>query len=93
MTHRKNDSVTIAATKSCLSRSTGYHIEADPTLPSQTNMLRGSRRPDPLAGIFDKKVVLILEKTPRFDRLSYSMSCCTTIRYSTLAYAEPWSGA
>ena len=46
MTHRKNDSVTIAAAKASLSRSTGYRIEADPTLPSQTNLPRGSRRPD-----------------------------------------------
>jgi len=65
MTYRKNDSVTIAAAKASLSRSTGYRIEADPTLPSQTNLPRGSRRPDPLAGIFDKEVVPILEKTPQ----------------------------
>ncbi len=64
MTHRKNDSVTIAAAKASLSRSTGYRIEADPALPSQTNLSRGSRRPDTLAGIFDEEVVPMLEKTP-----------------------------
>lgn len=64
MTYRRNDSVTIAAARASLSRATGYRIEADPTLPSQTKKARGSRRPDPLCGIFDEEVVPILEKTP-----------------------------
>lgn len=64
MTYRKNDSVTVAAAKASLSRATGYRIEADSTLPSQTNKPRGSRRPDPLAGIFDEQVVPTLEKSP-----------------------------
>lgn len=64
MTYRQNDSVTVAAAKASLSRATGYRIEADSTLPSQTNAPRGSRRPDPLAGIFDEEVVPILQSTP-----------------------------
>ncbi len=64
MTYRKNDSVSVAAAKASISRATGYRIEADPTLLSQTNTPRGSRRPDPLDGIFEEEVVPILEKTP-----------------------------
>jgi len=64
MTYRKNDSVTVAAAKASISRATGYRIEADPMLPSQADKPRGSRRPDPLAGIFDEEVVPILKKTP-----------------------------
>lgn len=64
MTYRKNDTVTVAAAKASLSRATGYRIEAKPTPPSQVNTPRGSRRPDPLAGIFDEQVVPILEQAP-----------------------------
>jgi hypothetical protein len=64
MTYRKNDTVTVAAAKASFSRATGYRIEANPTPPSQVNTPRGSRRPDPLAGIFDEEVVPILEKAP-----------------------------
>ncbi len=70
MTHRKNDSVTVAAAKAALSRATGYRIEADPILPSQANLPRGSRRADPLAGIFNEEVVPILEKTPDIRPIS-----------------------
>ena len=64
MTYRQKDSVTVAAAKASISRATGYRIENDSTLPSQVNLPRGSRRADPLAGIFDQDVVPILEKTP-----------------------------
>jgi len=64
MTYRQKDSVTVAAAKASISRATGYRIENNPTLPSQANLPRGSRRPDPLAGIFDQDVVPILLKTP-----------------------------
>lgn len=64
MTYRKNDTVTVAAAKASLSRATGYRIEANPIPPSQANAPRGSRRPDPLAGIFDEEVVPILEQAP-----------------------------
>ena len=64
MTYRQKDSVTVAAAKASISRATGYRIENNPKLPSQANLPRGSRRPDPLAGIFDQDVVPILLKTP-----------------------------
>lgn len=64
MSYRKNDSVTVAAAKASISRATGYRIEANSVRPSQSTKSRGSRRPDPLAGIFDEEVVPILEKTP-----------------------------
>ena len=42
-----------------------YRIESDPRLPSQKPTVRGRRRPDPLAGIFDQEVIPLLKRTPQ----------------------------
>ena len=64
MTFRHNDSVPLAAAKASMSTSTGYRIERDPRLPSHKQMPRGRRRSDPLAGIFDEKVIPMLIAEP-----------------------------
>ena len=64
MTLRKTHPVPVAAAKAGMSRSTGYRLQADPTLPSQKKKPRGRRRPDPLADIFDTVVVPMLQSWP-----------------------------
>ena len=53
-----------AAAKAGLSITTGARIEADPRLPSQTRTLRGRRRPDPLAAIWDSEIIPLLQAAP-----------------------------
>ena len=53
-----------AAAKAGLSTTTGARIDADPRLPSQVQMPRGRRRPDPLAAIWDSEIVPMLETAP-----------------------------
>ena len=64
MKFRQIDSPPIAAAKSSFSASTAYRIEHDPRLPSQKEDVRGRRRPDPLADVFDAEVVPMLKATP-----------------------------
>ena len=64
MTLNKTHPVPVAAAKSGISSATGYRIKSDPVLPSQKKKARGRRRPDPLAAIFDKEVVPMLQQTP-----------------------------
>ncbi len=64
MTHRKTNSVTVASAKAGFSTATGYRVQADPRLPSQTKKERSGRRPDPLDGIFESDVVPLLEASP-----------------------------
>ena len=64
MRHRKNHSTEVAAAKAGFSAATGYRINKDPRLPSRKKAVRGRRRPDPLAGIFDSDVVPLLEANP-----------------------------
>ena len=61
MNHRKTLSTETAAAKAGFSAATGYRIQRDPRPPSQKRAPRGRRRPDPLAGIFDKDVVPMLQ--------------------------------
>ena len=49
-----------AAAKTGFSRSTGFRISKDPQSETK-NKPQGSRRPDPLDGIFDSRVVPILK--------------------------------
>ena len=63
MTLKKTDTIEVAAAKAGFSRATGYRLAADPR-PSPEKKLRGRRRPDPLADIFETEVVLILESSP-----------------------------
>ena len=67
MSLRTAHSATVAAAKAGIGRSSAFRIEADPTLPSQRPTAatpRASRRPDPLAGLFDTEVVPILREAP-----------------------------
>ena len=63
MTHKKTDTIEVAAAKAGFSRATGYRLAADPP-PAREKKPRGRRRPDPLADIFDTAVVPILEENP-----------------------------
>ena len=59
----------MAAAKAAISTATGYRIETDPRLhaplrlPSQRTV-RGRRRPDPLAGIFEQEYLRLLQREP-----------------------------
>src|SRR5712672_3837411 len=64
MTLRKTHDATVAACKSSFSRASGYRIEDDPRLPSQKKALRGRRRPDPLATLWDEEIVPMLKAAP-----------------------------
>ena len=64
MKSRQTSAPAIAAAKAGFSRATSYRIEADPRLPSQKEAPRGRRRPDPLADLWDAKVLPILKAAP-----------------------------
>ena len=64
MTLRLSHTIPVAAAKAGISQTTGYRLQADPTLPSQKKAPRGRRRPDPLADIFDSEVVPLLQSSP-----------------------------
>ena len=64
MKQKKIHPTDVAAAKAGFSRATGIRINRNPTFPSQKKTLRGRRRPDPLANIFDAEVVPILENSP-----------------------------
>ena len=64
MKNRQNHSVTVAAARTGIGRTTAYRLEQDPAPPSQKKTPRGRRRPDPLAGIFDEEVVPMLRRMP-----------------------------
>nr|WP_164881868.1 IS21 family transposase [Sinirhodobacter populi] len=61
---RQDHAIELVAAKAGLSRATGYRAAKDPRLPSQKEEPRGSRRPDPLAQIFDAEVVPMLQSAP-----------------------------
>ena len=60
----RQHSAPAAAAKAGFSRATAYRIEADPRLPSQKKPVRGRRRPDPLASVWDSDIVPLLAATP-----------------------------
>src|SRR3974377_1048005 len=64
MKSRQTNVPTLAAAKAGFSPAPAYRIEADPRLPSQKKRPRGRRRPDPLAGVWDSEIVLMLEAAP-----------------------------
>lgn len=64
MRYRQSDEVPLAAAKPGFSAATGYRLAQDPRSPSQQKPLRGRRRPDPLAAIFEAEVVPILKGAP-----------------------------
>ena len=64
MKYRQTDTLPVAAAKASFSTSTAYRMEKDPRLPSRKKGVRGSRRPDPLAGVFEAEVVPMLKAAP-----------------------------
>lgn len=64
MKSRQTSTPTVAAAMAGFSRSTGYRIEADPTLPSQKKKPRERRRPDPIAHLWEAEVVPMLVAAP-----------------------------
>lgn len=61
---RRMQSLPAAAAGAGISTATAYRIEHDPRLPSLKSAPRGRRRPDPLADIFDREIVPLLEAAP-----------------------------
>jgi len=64
MKYRQTDTPPVAAAKASFSTSTAYRIEQDFRLPSRKKGARGSRRPDPLAGVFETEIVPMLKGAP-----------------------------
>ncbi|MDN5939415.1 MAG: IS21 family transposase [Salinisphaera sp.] len=64
MKFKQTHSIAAAAAKASFSPATAYRIETDPRLLWQKKPLRGRRRPDPLADIFDSAVVPLLKSAP-----------------------------
>ena len=64
MKFRHSDGVATAAAKAGFSTASGYRIGHDPQLPSNKASVRGRRRPDPLADIFNAEVVPLLREAP-----------------------------
>ena len=64
MKYRLKEGPPQAAARAGFSAATGYRIEQDRRLPSQKKTLRGRRRPDPLAAIFDTEIVPLLQSAP-----------------------------
>ena len=55
MKFRQTDTPPVAAAKASFSTSTAYRFEKNSRLPSQKTEIRGRRRPDPLADIFERR--------------------------------------
>src|SRR5215468_295014 len=64
MKFRQTNTPTQASAKAGFSPSSGYRFEHDPCLPSQKQVKRDRRRPDPLAAIWDSEIVPILQAAP-----------------------------
>lgn len=64
MKFRQTHTTAVAAAKASISTATAYRIEKDPRLPSQRQVPRQRRRPDPLADIFDAEIVPLLRAAP-----------------------------
>jgi hypothetical protein len=64
MRFRKSNPAAVAGAKAGFSAATAYRLDKDPRLPSQSQTLRGRRRPDPLADVWDSEVVAMLEAAP-----------------------------
>lgn len=73
---RHTHAVPIAAAKASISTATAYRIEGDPRLPSQRQVQRERRRPDPLAGIFDEDVVPMLQAAPGLRSVAIFEEIC-----------------
>ena len=58
---RQIHSTSVAAAKASISVATAYRVDKDPRLPSHKRELRGRRRADPPAGIFDTEIFALLK--------------------------------
>ncbi len=63
MHHRRTHSREVAAARSGFSATTGARIDGDPRLPSQKQLPRGRRRPDPLVSVWEAEIVPMLRTT------------------------------
>src|SRR5579872_7460074 len=61
---RQTRGIAAAAAGAGFSTATGYRLAQEPVMPSQRPQSRGRRRPDPLADIFDKEILPMLEAAP-----------------------------
>ena len=61
---RRMQALPAAAAGAGISAATAYRIERDPRLPSHKATPRARRRPDPLADIFEREIVPLLEAAP-----------------------------
>ena len=64
MHHRRTHTRQLSAARAGIGASTGARLDADPRPPSQRQILRGRRRPDPLAAIWDAEIVPMLQAAP-----------------------------
>jgi len=64
MKFRQTHTPTQASAKAGISRSSGYRFEQNPNRPSQMQVLRGRRRPDPLAELWESEIVPMLKAAP-----------------------------
>jgi hypothetical protein len=64
MTFRQTEAARIAAAKASISTATAYRFEQDRKLPSHRDKVRGRRRPDPIAELFESEVVPMLKAAP-----------------------------
>jgi len=93
MKSRHTNVPAIAAAKAGFSTATAYRIEADPRLPSQKYKLRGRRRPDPLASVWEGEIVPMLQSAPGIRVVAIFEEICRRHPSSPLACAGPWSAA
>jgi hypothetical protein len=70
MTFRQTDGPAVSAAKASISTATAYRFEQDHRLPSSRKVVRGRRRPDPLADFFDAEVVPMLTAAPDLRAVS-----------------------
>jgi hypothetical protein len=64
MTFRQTDGPPVSVAKASISTATAYRFEQDHRLPSSRKVVRGRRRPDPLADFFAAEVVPMLTAAP-----------------------------
>jgi hypothetical protein len=64
MSFQPSNPTAVAAAKAGFSTATGYRIKNDPRLPSQKTPVRGRRRPDPLADVWDAEIMPMLKAAP-----------------------------
>jgi hypothetical protein len=64
MHHRRTQTRQLAAARAGIGASTGARLDAVPQLPSQRQTVRGRRRPDPLAEMWEAEIVPMLASMP-----------------------------